>query len=130
MKPCIFSEFSLQLSLKSIRRRAIGETAAQPVQSPAASQSYEKAMQTLFGDKSVRMVPELQKNIVQGVVGFAVLMQYALDDGAKRRFVSPIYFLNRIGIALYNRRHEIRVRHRFHCCHYFCVHGLFPFEKR
>src|SRR5215469_8254183 len=102
MKPGIFSEFSLQLGLKSIGRPAIGETAAQPVQSPTASQGYEKAVQTLFGDKSIRMVPELQKNIIQGVVGFTILMQYALDDGTKRRFVSPIYFLNRIGIALYN----------------------------
>ena len=30
MKPGIFSEFSLQLGLKSIGRPAIGETAAQP----------------------------------------------------------------------------------------------------
>ena len=102
---------ALDLCLEAFLGAAICLAATQAINRPASRQGYHPAKgSTGFWRIIGRLLPDLQKDLLEDVVRFRLLMHDSHDHSLHRLAIALIEFAKGILAAMSNRAHESFVR--------------------
>jgi len=95
----------LELAFESVCHTTINQAASQPIQGPPSRHRHQKSLQPLLRHQSIGVIPELQENIVQHIIGVSLFVKNPQNHRPQNWFIPIVNLLHRVSVVLDQSSH-------------------------